>query len=134
MADKLTDALSFHQQALKVRAYRQQVLSSNIANADTPNYKARDLDFKGALQAALGQGQGEKPLAQTSLRHLQPASAGAAGSTLRFRTEQQSSVDGNTVNLDTERAQFAENALQYEASLTFVSQYMRTLQTSITGQ
>ena len=134
MTDKPTDALSIHQKALNVSAYRQQLLASNIANADTPHYKARDIDFKSALQNALRNQNGTMPLAQTSPHHLQPAAAGPFGAALRYRTEQQSSVDGNTVNLDTERAQFAENAVQYEANLTFVNGYLRTLRTAITGQ
>lgn len=134
MADKPIDALSVHQKALNVSAYRQQLLASNIANADTPHYKARDIDFKSALQNALGNRSGTMPMAQTSPGHLQPAGAGPFTGAVRYRTEQQSSVDGNTVNLDTERAQFAENAVHYEANLTFVNGYLRTLRTAITGQ
>jgi len=134
MTDKLTDALSFHQKALNVSAYRQQLLASNIANADTPHYKARDIDFKSALAQALGDRNGAMPLARTSSRHLQPTGAGPFAGAIKYRSEQQSSVDGNTVNLDTERAQFAENAVQYEANLNFVNGYLRTLRTAITGQ
>lgn len=134
MTDKVTDALSFHQKALDVSAYRQQLLASNIANADTPHYKARDVDFKSALQSALGNRKGAMPLVQTSSRHLQPAGAGPFTGAVKYRSEQQSSVDGNTVNLDTERARFAENAVQYEANLNFINGYLRTLRTAITGQ
>lgn len=134
MADKPIDALSVHQKALNVSAYRQQLLASNIANADTPHYKARDIEFKSALQNALGNRGAPMALAQTSPRHLQPAGAGPFAGSVRYRTEQQSSVDGNTVNLDTERSGFAENAVQYEANLTFINGYLRTLRTAITGQ
>ena len=134
MIDKTNDALRFHQSVLDMRAFRQQVLASNIANADTPHYKARDIDFKSALQSALAGSATPAFLTRTSPRHLQPASAGLLGAKLLFRSEQQSSVDGNTVNLDVERAQFAENAVHYEASLTFVGSYLRQLQTAIQGQ
>lgn len=137
MTDKIADGLAFHQKALNLNAYRQQVLASNIANADTPHFKARDVDFKSVLQSTLrgsGGGAGSLPLARTSPAHLQPAGAGLLGATLRYRQEQQSSVDGNTVNLDTERSQFAENAVHYEANLTFINQYLRGQREAITGQ
>jgi flagellar basal-body rod protein FlgB len=137
MTDKIADALAFHQKALNVTAYRQQILASNIANADTPRFKARDIDFKSVLQGALrgtGGGTGSLPLARTVPAHLQPAGSGLFGTVLKYRQEQQSSVDGNTVNLDTERSQFAENAVHYEANLTFINQYLRAQREAITGQ
>ncbi len=137
MIDRIDDTLGFHQRALTLRAYRQEVLAANIANADTPHYKARDIDFKASLQAAMG-GKGNTggplDLVRTAPRHL-PAGGGApAGARLQYRTETQSSVDGNTVDMDVERAAFAENALQYEASLTFINGMLRTLQTALQGQ
>lgn len=134
MADKPIDPLRFHQTALNVRAYRQQVLASNIANADTPNYKARDIDFQSALHNALGAKSSSVALARTAARHLPAASLSPFATSVQYRGEQQSSVDGNTVNSDVERAQFAENSVQYEASLTFIGGYLRTLNTAITGQ
>lgn len=133
MINKVDDVLKFHQTALNVRGYRQQLLASNIANADTPNYKARDVDFRDALQTALGGRAGSLPMAQTSPRHLQPQGTSPFGASIQYRTETQSSVDGNTVNLDAERSQFAENAIQYEASLTFINGILRTMQSSIQG-
>src|SRR5512134_2454795 len=116
--DKLDSALRFHQEALSLRARRQQVLAANIANADTPNYKARDFDFSAALKNAIaGRSGGNLPLASTSGRHLQ-GSGDNGPARLMYRQELQSSVDGNTVNMDVERAQFAENAIQYEAGIT----------------
>lgn len=134
MINKLDDVLKFHQTALNVRGYRQQLLASNIANADTPNYKARDVDFRDALHTALGGKAGSLPMAQTSARHLQPQGTSPFGAAVQYRTEVQSSVDGNTVNLDVERSQFAENAVQYEASLTFINHMLRSMQTSLQGQ
>jgi flagellar basal-body rod protein FlgB len=134
MTLKLTDTLQFHQNALNLRAYRQQLLAGNIANADTPNFKARDIDFRSALRGALA-GRGDSlPLARTQAGHLSALAANPFDASVLYRSEQQSSVDGNTVDVDVERAEFAHNTLQYEASLTFIGGYLRTLQTAITGQ
>lgn len=134
MKTQLDEALRFHQNALGVQARRQEMLASNIANADTPHYKARDLDFATALKGALGGRIGPLALASSSSRHL----AGTSGATLdgfaRYRKEFQSSVDGNTVNMDVERAAFAENAIHYEASVSFINSLLRGMQTAITGQ
>ena len=134
MINQLNDALGFQQRALSLRAYRQEVLASNIANADTPHYKARDLDFKASLQGALagmgGRG-GQVDLARTSPGHLGAGGSAPGGVRLLYRAESQSSVDGNTVDMDVERAAFAENALQYEASITFINGMLRTLQSAM---
>ncbi|HMM54937.1 MAG TPA: flagellar basal body rod protein FlgB [Candidatus Desulfobacillus sp.] len=131
MIDRINNELGFHQQALNLRAYRQQVLASNIANADTPHYKARDVDFKASLQGALG---GTLGLLRTDARHLAAVGDAAAGARLRYRSETQSSVDGNTVDMDVERAAFAENAIGYEASLTFINQMLRNIQSALQPQ
>ncbi len=137
MLNRIDNELGFHQRALSLRAYRQQVLASNIANADTPHYKARDLDFKASLQGALG-GQGSSggplDLARTDSRHLAAGNDAPAGASLRYRTETQSSVDGNTVDMDVERAAFAENALQYEAGIAFINQVLRNIQSALQNQ
>lgn len=134
MTNRLDQALQFHQNALNIRAYRQQLLSSNIANADTPNYKARDLDFKAALSGALGDRFGPLALATTARGHQSGSTANPLEAAARYRTEQQSSVDGNTVNMDVERAAFAENALHYEASITFINGLLRSMQSAVQGQ
>ncbi|HJW26024.1 MAG TPA: flagellar basal body rod protein FlgB [Rhodocyclaceae bacterium] len=107
--------------AIDLRAYRQQVLASNIANADTPNYKARDFDFKTAMHNAMaGQQSGGLPLVTTSGGHI--AGGGGAGQPgLQYRADTQSAVDGNTVDMDTERAQIADNAIQYEILTRLIS-------------
>lgn len=134
MSNTIDQALKFQQTALNLRAQRSQLLASNIANADTPHFKARDIDFRSALgQAMAGRGSDALPMTASSSRHLaSPAAAASTGAL--YRTEMQSSVDGNTVNLDVERAQFAENGVQYEASVTFINGTLKTLQTAITGQ
>lgn len=134
MKARLDQELMFHQTALNMRAYRQELLASNIANADTPNYKARDVDFRTALHGALGRRIGPLALAATSPAHL----AGAPGNPLdrfaQFRTQAQPSADGNTVDLDVERSAFAENALHYEASVTFINGLLTGMQRAIAGQ
>jgi flagellar basal-body rod protein FlgB len=135
MSNGVDQLLSFHQQALRVRDQRQQVLASNIANADTPNYKARDLDFKAALQGALSGSvaAGGVTMATTSPGHL-AGKAGLSGNAgLLYRTPAQGSVDGNTVDIDAERAAFAENAVQYEFNLTRITSQIKSMLTSIQG-
>ncbi|GIZ52663.1 flagellar basal body rod protein FlgB [Noviherbaspirillum aridicola] len=141
MIGKLDEQLRFHQTALRLRSERQEVLASNIANADTPNYKARDVDFSGALKQAMAgpQGKGGAPadvLAKTSPRHLGGLSAGTtlSGAQLLYRTNAQGNVDGNTVDMDAERNQFIDNALRYEAGVTFASGQLKTLLTAVQGQ
>ena len=134
MTNRLDKELQFHQSALNLRAYRQQLLSSNIANADTPNYKARDIDFTKALGSALDARLGPLALATTSSRHLSPAAAHPAEALAQYRNDQQASVDGNTVNMDVERAAFAENALHYEASITFINGLLRSMQSAVQSQ
>ncbi|KAF7599677.1 MAG: flagellar basal body rod protein FlgB [Candidatus Dactylopiibacterium carminicum] len=131
---QLDNALRFHQTALNLRAQRQEVLAANIANADTPNYKARDIDFRSSLNQVMAGRTGPLQLANTSERHISGRGAEDGSSAPLYRGELQSSVDGNTVNMDTERAAFAENALQYEASLTFINGLLRTMQQAISGQ
>jgi flagellar basal-body rod protein FlgB len=134
MNSMLDKEIGFHQTALNVRAYRQQLLASNMANADTPHYKARDVDFKSALNGALSGRLGHLALASTSARHLQGDGAHPLDGSAQFRSEEQSSVDGNTVNMDVERSAFAENAVQYEASITFINGLLRTMQQAVQGQ
>ena len=135
MIDRIDAHLEVKRTALNARAYRQELLASNIANADTPNYKARDIDFKAALEGALaGRKEGSLGLARTSSRHLGSESGESLAFPVKYRTEFQPNVDGNTVNMDVERAAFAENAMQMEALLTFVRGDLNTLQTAMQSQ
>ena len=104
--------------ALGLRAYRQQLIASNIANADTPGYKAVDIDFQEALNLALS-GSGTKPLslAATAPGHIPGQGFSASPYPLKYHTPSQASADGNTVEMDVERAKFSENAIMYEYSL-----------------
>ena len=131
---KFDEAIAFQSKALGLRAYRQQVLAENIANADTPNYKARDFNFKSALDSAMaGRAMGGLAMERTGGGHL-AGTPGRALADLKFRQPMQSSADGNTVEMDVERAEFAENALRYEASLTFINSRIKGLMTAIQGQ
>jgi len=134
VTSRIDDALSFQSKALGLRAYRQQILAGNIANADTPNYKARDFDFSVALKDAVaGRSSGDLPLATTAPGHIQ-GTAGSSGATrLMYRTPAQDSVDGNTVDMDLERSAFSENALQYQAGLSFITHQLKMLMSSVQG-
>lgn len=132
MIDRLDNELSSIRTAMNLRAYRQEVLASNIANADTPHYKARDLDFKSALSNAMaGKGEGGLQMKQTSARHLQGEAGNPYENDLKYRSEYQGAVDGNTVNMDIERANFAENALQFETLITVVRSRFGDLRTAM---
>ncbi|MFK3736257.1 flagellar basal body rod protein FlgB [Massilia sp. TN1-12] len=136
MIGKLDDYLRFNETALSLRAQRQEVLASNIANADTPNYKARDIDFASALQNAVAKGgQAGGPLATTAKTHYPNGAADgkalADGTPVLYRTITQGAVDGNTVEMDTERTQFADNALRYEAGISMINHQIRELMTAI---
>lgn len=132
MASKLDNHLAFHHRALSLRAHRQQVLAANIANADTPNFKARDIDFQAALKGAIAS-QKSVELSLTSARHI-PGSGEGGPAPLLYRQDIQPSADGNTVDMDVERSQFAENAIFYEASVSFVNSRLKGLMTAIQGQ
>ena len=133
MISKLDDALNFYQTALNLRSYRQQLLAGNIANADTPNFKAKDIDFSSALQGALSARSGNPVLARTSARHLDSGNENPGGAQVLYRTPEQPSMDGNTVDMNAERAQFADNAIHYEANLTFISSQIKALLTAVQG-
>lgn len=128
----LQQSLSVLSQSINLRAQRHQVLASNIANADTPNYKARDFNFEKAMQNAMaGRGNGALDLATTSRGHL--AGSGGGGAALQYRRETQSAVDGNTVDMDVERAQIADNALQYQIVSQFVGDKFKGVRSALAG-
>ncbi len=145
MLNRLTDSLNFHSEALSLRSERQRLIASNIANADTPGYVSKDFNFSGALRQATGQQSVGESSIGTSRLKLNTASAGhmglngaPAGSRaqpeLGYATASQTSLDSNTVDLDRERANFADNTVRYEATLRFINSQVRTLNTAITGQ
>ena len=132
MLNRLTTQIDFQSQALLLRSERQKLLASNIANADTPGFQARDFDFKAALAAATG---GTSAAAQNRLGG--PIARGVSGletapgqrdPSLRFATPSQTNLDGNTVDMDRERASIADNSVRYEATLRFINSSLRTMQ------
>ena len=123
---RLTDALDFQAQALVLRAERQRLIASNIANADTPGYVARDMDFARALREATGQQQAVAATA-TQARHLAAAGGALAEPQLLYARPAQDNLDGNSVDMDRERAAFADNTVKYEATLRFINAQARTL-------
>ncbi len=144
MLANLTDALDFHAKALLLRAERQKVIASNIANADTPGYAGRDINFKEAMAAATGNSMTLQPLALTgsggsgitNSRHmvLQPSTTSLSATPLAYTVQTQPSMDGNSVDMDRERASFADNAVRYEATLRFINGSSRTILSAIQGQ
>ncbi|HVT36877.1 MAG TPA: flagellar basal body rod protein FlgB [Nevskiaceae bacterium] len=127
-----TDELfGIHAAALQVQSRRMELIASNIANADTPHYSARDIDFAKALDQIANQAQ--LPAQATHPAHL-PVADPASSLPVIERTPMQNSSDGNTVDVQTEQAQFADAALHYQASMNFVDARLRALLTAITGQ
>lgn len=134
MPVNLDTYLGVHATALKLRSQRTEVLASNLANVDTPGYRARDIDFKSVLAATSGEGSGVR-MATTRAGHIGAATAnGTATPELKYRTPLAPSLDGNTVDAQLEQAAFAENSVRYQATLSFLSAKFRGLMTAITGQ
>ena len=130
MTDPLDKLFQFHQNALNVRTFRQQLLASNIANADTPGYKARDIDFAAALRGAI---EGRTVALRTSNdKHLGAATSNELAAPL-YRSAKQPSIDGNTVDMDVERNRFAENAVHIDANLTFINSKIKQMLAAIQG-
>ncbi|MBP2844133.1 flagellar basal body rod protein FlgB [Dickeya oryzae] len=124
MLDKLDAALRFQQEALNLRAQRQEILAANIANADTPGYQARDIDFASELNKVMEQGRtsGQSvSLSLTSTRHIPAQAVEPPALDLLYRIPTQPALDGNTVDMDRERTNFADNSLKYQSSLTLIS-------------
>jgi flagellar basal-body rod protein FlgB len=135
MIGKLDETFSFQSQALLLRAQRQQLLASNIANADTPGYSAQDFNFPTALRAATGEASAagaSRGMKLTNANHLEAPGSGS-GVTAQYRMPAQSSLDRNSVDMDAERAQFADNAVRYEAALRFLNQQIKTMLSAIQG-
>lgn len=130
----ISQSISVLSQAINLRTQRHQVLASNIANADTPQYKARDFNFREAMQNAMA-GRTEAggiAMAKTSSGHLQGGGANGPAA-FKFRTETQSAVDGNTVDMDVERTQIAENALQYQILTQLIGDKFKGMRTALSS-
>jgi flagellar basal-body rod protein FlgB len=145
MLNQLTDTLNFQTDALVLRSERQRLIASNIANADTPGYQAKDFDFATALRNATGQassGQsgltpGKLEMATGNAAHLGRNGIPAGSreqADMNYATPAQTNLDSNTVDMDRERASFVDNTVRYEATLRFINGQVKTLNTAITGQ
>ena len=134
MLDRLNEDFRFFQQSLGLRAQRQEVLSSNIANADTPNYKARDLDFGAVLAAQAARGEGSFATRPTDARHIATEGLEIADPSLRFRTPAHASLDQNTVDLQIEQSNYAQNAVDFQASFTLLNSKFRGLMSALRGE
>jgi flagellar basal-body rod protein FlgB len=133
MALNLDSYLGVHQDALKLQSKRLEVIADNLANSDTPGYKARDIDFRAALASA-GSTDTTVKLATTNAGHLSIDPNTEASANLKYRTPLAPSLDGNTVDAQQEQAAFADNTVRYQATLTFLSARFKGLMTAITGQ
>ena len=133
MSNRIDDELQFHAAALNLRAMRQQLLASNIANADTPGYQARDIDFAKSLQAALAGQTDAVSMARTADGHLAGSASAPGAGGAQYSSVVQPSIDGNTVDMDVERAKFAENAIHYEANLTFINSQLKQILAALQG-
>jgi flagellar basal-body rod protein FlgB len=141
MLNRLTDTLDFHGQALKLRSDRERLIASNIANADTPGYVARDMNFTQALKEATGSMAAASTLKATQAGHIGVGANGPQGpmgsrgdANLEYATASQTNLDRNTVDMDRERANFADNTVRYEATLRFINGNVRTMLDAIKGQ
>ena len=130
------DSLVFNEAALKLRTRRQEILSNNLANSDTPGFKARDIDFAKTLENELSgknRFQNSIPLSTTHQAHIaiKPIEEDPG---LLYRVPSQPSMDGNTVDSDIELSQFTKNSVFTEAALTFLGGTIKSRMSAITGQ
>lgn len=122
MINHLTSTLDFQSQALRLRSDRQRLIASNIANADTPGYVARDFTFADALKQATGSGRSGFRLAENAgLAAGRPAAGAGGEARLNYAAPSQTNLDGNSVDMDRERASFVDNALKYESTVRFIT-------------
>ena len=143
MFAQLTSGLDLHANALLVRAERQRAIASNIANADTPGYVARDVNFKEAMAVASGASTRTSSSAATGgnthpahipIGNAKSGSSSLSGSGQAYAVQTQASMDNNSVDLDRERANFVDNAVRYESTLRFINGYSKTILSAIQGQ
>ncbi len=133
MKISLDNALGIHPEALKLRTERTQVLARNIAHADTPGYKARDLDFQDLLAQKLENGNPRVRTTRTHAVHLAPTREAVQGE-VKYRVPNMPSLDGNTVDVQGEQSRFAENNLQFLASLRFVNGKLKSVLNAVRGE
>ena len=133
MLEQMTARLDFHSNALLLRSQRQQVIASNIANADTPGYVARDFDFASALKSVSGGAAGSS-VSVTNAGHMRLGTTDARKPEMAYTVQTQPSLDGNSVDIDRERANFVDNSIRYESTLRFINGHVKTMLSAIQGQ
>ena len=135
MLNRITETLSFQTQALALRSERQRLLASNIANADTPGYQARDMNFAKTLRDINSPIVNSKAnLSTTQVNHIAQKAQGLRDTDLLYATPSQNNVDNNSVDMDRERASFADNSVKYEATLRFINGQVRSLLDAMKSQ
>lgn len=132
MAISFSNALGIHEQALQARVKRAEVLANNLANADTPGYKARDIDFQSMMAKAQGEISGLQ-MSRTQEGHMDTSGAGSSADLL-YRNPDQPSIDGNTVDTQQEQTRFMRNAMDYQASFQFLNSKFVGLTKAIKGE
>mgnify|MGYP000349937835 FL=1 len=127
-------AFSIYDDALIMRGKRANVLASNIANADTPNYKARDIDFQSILKQANNQQTSSLSMVNTNLDHIKLNSGSNSSVLLKYRNPLHASLDGNTVDSHVEQSKFSQNAIQYQTSFTFLNSSVKGIIKALRGE
>ena len=132
----MESVFGIHEHALEVRRERQNILANNLANADTPNFKARDLDWRKEMAAAqddLDLGMFKPDLQRTNVRHIDGFAEASTDNFLKYRMPTQPALDGNTVETNIEKAQFQENAIQYQVTLEAINGKIRGIRGALRG-
>ncbi|MEM7027319.1 MAG: flagellar basal body rod protein FlgB [Pseudomonadota bacterium] len=134
--DEMDNLFGIHADALKLRANRAELLAANIANADTPNFKARDIDFEAMLNQVANSANTYRTasIERTHQAHLEGNNTNKQGAEILYRTTLQPTLDGNTVDLHAERSAFMENSMQYQATLRFLNGKINGLKMAIRGE
>ena len=127
--NKISSYLDFHGQALRLRSRRNEVLASNIANAATPNFKARDLNFESEMRRHIKHG----PLQTTDVQHF-PTNVPPGPEKMLYREPINPSLDGNTVEMGVEQMEFSENVIRYQTTLQFLNKRISGLMSAIRGE
>lgn len=126
------NAFGVHEDALRLRSQRSEVLANNLANADTPGYKARDIDFEAALQQAQGQQDG-MAMAASDPGHMSGGGGEGGSPELMYRNPIQPSIDGNTVDSQTEMSKYMRNSMDFQASFQFLNSSIKGLKNALSG-
>jgi flagellar basal-body rod protein FlgB len=134
MAISFQKSIGIYESALKLRSARAEILAGNLANADTPGYQARDINFADALNSQMNPKARSEDLAMTQARHQDGLATGLGGLNTQFRTPTQPSVDGNTVEEQVEHAEFMQNSLEFQTSFTLLNSRFRGLMSAIKGE